>query len=243
MKKRSKTEVEIRNILSETLLHSLRSSTKVNILNLILKYCNKTSHHSVNAVYLKDLLERTAILDRVEFNFKHVSKDDHLKRLFVFGPGNSIKLKGRYAEHQTFICRKTKAYLKVISRMKSGSERFDDKLQDKVRVGVMLFNHGFFFECHEFLEGIWLNERGREKSFLKGLIHACVAFYHLEYENIKGTAKYLKGSSVKLKEFQPNFLGIDVSKLLSDIDKALKVFGEPELRYAVDDIPAIKLIE
>jgi predicted metal-dependent hydrolase len=243
MKKRSKTEVEIRNILSETLLHSLRSSTKVNILNLILKYCNKTSHHSVNAVYLKDLLERTAILDRVEFNFKHVSKDDHLKRLFVFGPGNSIKLKGRYAEHQTFICRKTKAYLKVISRMKSGSERFDDKLQDKVRVGVMLFNHGFFFECHEFLEEIWLNEKGREKSFLKGLIHACVAFYHLEYENIKGTVKYLKGSSVKLKEFQPGFLGIDVRCFLSDIDKALKVLEESESKNSIGDAPAIKLID
>lgn len=243
MKKRSKTEVEIRNILSETLLHSLRSSTKVNILNLILKYCNKTSHHSVNAVYLKDLLERTAILDRVEFNFKHVSKDDHLKRLFVFGPGNSIKLKGRYAEHQTFICRKAKAYLKVISRMKSGSERFDDKLQDKVRVGVMLFNHGFFFECHEFLEEIWLNEKGREKSFLKGLIHACVAFYHLEYENIKGAVKYLKGSSVKLKEFQPNFLGVDVSNFLSDIERNLRSFEKSKPKRMKLAIPKIKLID
>ena len=229
--------------MSGLLLCSLRSATEIEFLNLILKYCNKTRDHFINTIYLRNLLEKSATSDWVHFNWKHLSKDAHLKRLFLFGPGNSIKLKGRYAEHRTFICRKTKAYLKVISLMKSGSERFDDKLQDKVRVGVMLFNHGFFFECHEFLEEIWLKEKGREKAFLKGLIHACVAFYHLEYENIKGTVSYLKKSSSILKEFQPSFFGIDVRYFLSDIEKVLKVFAEPELRYAVDDIPAIKLIE
>jgi uncharacterized protein len=243
MKKRSKTEVEIRNILSGILLHSLRSSTKVNILNLIIKYCGKASDHSINRIYLKDLLEKRANLDWVEFNWKHHSKDVHLKGLFVFRPGNSIKFKSRYAKYQTFICRKTKAYLELMSHLKTGAQRIDDQIEDKVKVGVMLFNNGFFFECHEFLEEIWLKEKGREKSFLKGLIHACVAFYHLEYENTKGTVNYLKRSYSRLKEFQPNFLGIDVRRFLSDIDKVLKVFEESKSRYSIDEVPAMKLID
>lgn len=243
MRKRSKTEVDIRNILSEMLLHSLRSSTKVNILNLILKYCNKTPEGAINRIYMKDLLKKKANLDWVEFNWKHLSKDVHLKRLFVFGQGDSIKLKSRYAKYQTFISRKTRAYLKFISRMRSGTERFHHKLEDKVKVGVMLFNNGFFFECHEYLEEIWLKEKGWEKSFLKGLIHACVAFYHLEYENIKGTVKYLKRSSARLNEFQPGFLGMDVGRFLSDIDKASKVLEESDSKYSIDHAPTIKLID
>jgi len=240
MKKRSKTEVEIRNILSEILLHSLRSRTKVNVLNLIIKYCGKASARSINTIYMKDFLEKKANLDWVEFNWKHLSKDDHLKSLFVFSSGDSLKLKSRYVKYQTFICRKTKAYLKFIARLKSGAEKIHDEREDKVKIGVKLFNNGFFFECHEYLEEIWLKEKGREKSFLKGLIHACVAFYHLEYENIKGTENYLKRSYSRLKEFEPGFLGIDVGRFLSDIDKVLKVFEVSKPKYINVAIPKIR---
>ena len=243
MKKRSKTEVDIRNVLSEMLLRSLRSAREIEILDSILKYCDKTRDHSINSVYLKDLLEKRTHSERVEFNREKLSKDVLLKRLFVFGPGNSMKLKSRYAKYQTFICQKTRGYLKLISRLKTLAERFDDELEDKVKVGVMLFNGGFFFECHEYLEEIWLKVTGREKSFLKGLIHACVAFYHLEYENIKGTINYLKRSSATLKEFQPNFLSIDIRRFLSDVDKDLDVIEGSNSKYAPVDAPKIKLID
>jgi uncharacterized protein len=243
MKKRSKTEVEIRNILSEMLLHSLSSGTEIEILNLVLKYCKTARDDSRNSIDVRDLLAHQANLDWVEFNWKHLSKDVPLKGLFVFRPGNYIKLKSRYAKYRTFICRKVKAYLKLMSRMKSGTERFDDKLKDKVKVGVILFNKGFFFECHEFLEEEWLKQKGRERSFLKGLIHVCVAFYHLEYENIKGTVNYLKRSYSRLKEFQPSFLGIDVRRFLSDIDKVLKGLEESKSRYSIDEVPTINLID
>lgn len=242
MKKRSKTEVEIRNILSEMLLRSVRSASEIKTLKLIPKYCNKTRDHAINRIYLKDLHEKRANSDWAEFNWKKLSENVLLKALFVFGAGNSIKLKSKYAKYQTFICRKTKAYLKLISRPKTLAERIDDDLKDKVKVGVMLFNGGFFFECHEYLEEIWLKEKGREKSFLKGLIHACVAYYHLEYENIKGTENYLRRSCTRLKEFEPSFLGVNVRRFLSDINKASKVLAESKQKYSNLPIPKIKLI-
>lgn len=243
MKKRSKTEVKIRNILSEILLHSLRGSDEITMLNLILKYCDNKRDRSTDMVYLKDLQEKGTNLGRLEFDRKRLFKDVLLKELFAFGSGDSIELKSKFAKYRTFICRKTKAYLKLISCLKTPPERIDDELEDKVRVGVMLFNGGFFFECHEYLEEIWLKEKGREKSFLKGLIHACVAFYHLEYENINGTENYLKRSYSRLKEFQPSYLGIDVRGFLSDIDNTLKGLEKSKLSYINLAIPKIKLIE
>ncbi len=243
MRKRSKTEVEIRNILSEMLLHSLRSSTNVDKLKVINKYCGKASGRAINRIYLKDLVEKKTSLDRAEISWRKLSNDVLVKRLFVSGPGNSIKLKSRYVKYLRFICRKTSRYLNLISCLKTRDEGIQHKLAGKVEVGVMLFNNGFFFECHEYLEEIWLKEKGRKKSFLKGLIHGCVAFYHLEYENIKGTVNYLKRSSARLKEFQPNFLGVDVSSFLLDIDKALKVLTESNSKSSIDAVPRIKPVD
>jgi predicted metal-dependent hydrolase len=243
MRKRSKTEIEIRNILSETLLHSLRSGTKSDNLNVINKYCGKASNRAIDGIYLKDLVEKKTSLDRAGIYWKRISDDVLLKKLFASGPGDSIVLQGKFAKYQTFICRKTKAYLKLISRLNNRSERLNDKLESKVIVGVMLFNNGFFFECHEYLEEIWLKERGRAKSFLKGFIHTCVAFYHFEYQNIKGTVNYLKRSSGRLIEFQPNFLGVDVGNLLSEIEGYLKSFEESKPQHINLAIPKIKLIE
>lgn len=243
MKKRSKTEVEIRNILSEMLLDALRPSTEIESLNLILEYCNNTSPGSTDTIYMDELPENEAESDWVKFNFTQLSKHVYLKRLFVFGLGSSIRLKGRYAKHQQFICRKTKAYLKLVSCLRAQAEKIDDELETEVKIGVMLFNQGLFFEGHEFLEQTWLKEKGREKAFLKGLIHACVAFYHLEHQNIKGAVNYLKRSSARLKEFEQTFLGIDVGRFLSDIDKALKVLEQSGPKYSIDDIPKINLID
>lgn len=243
MRKRSKTEVEIRNILSEILLDSLTCSSKVDNLNLIRKYCGNAGDHAIDRIYLKDLLPDSGDSNLGEIYEVERFKDVLVKRLFVSGPGNSINLKSRYAKYRTFICRKINAYLKFLSRRGAGTGKFHNKFQDKLEVGVMLFNGGFFFECHEYLEEIWLNEKGREKAFLKGLIHACVAFYHLEFENIRGTVNYLKRSSARLREFRPNFLGVDVSNFLSDVERYLKSLDEFEPKYVKAATPRIKLIK
>lgn len=220
MRKRTKTEVEIRNILSEMLLRSLSAGTGADTLNLVLGYCGKASAGVAYSAYQRNPL---------------------LKELFVLKPGKALELKGKYAEYETFICRKAGDYLKFLSRVKSPTEGLLGEIQNGVGVAVMLFNEGFFFECHELLEDIWSSGHGREKGFLKGLIHTCVAFYHLEYENARGAVGYMRRSYFGLEEFRPRFLGIDVSRLLSDIDKAVKVLEKSKPRYINPEIPKIRL--
>ena len=49
--------------------------------------------------------------------------------------------------------------------------------------GIELFNREQFYECHDVLEEIWLEEVGEERLFLQGMIQVAVAFYH--YQNGK----------------------------------------------------------
>ena len=62
--------------------------------------------------------------------------------------------------------------------------------------------------------------------FTRGLIHLAVGFYHiLERENPKGALRQLNKGVTKLKEYMPEFQGVEIEKLL---DKAMKCIKEIE---------------
>ncbi|MEK6556862.1 MAG: DUF309 domain-containing protein, partial [Candidatus Margulisiibacteriota bacterium] len=50
--------------------------------------------------------------------------------------------------------------------------------------GILLFNSGLFFECHEYLEDVWRPTTGPERNFYHGIIQAAAAFYHFEKNNL-----------------------------------------------------------
>jgi predicted metal-dependent hydrolase len=45
--------------------------------------------------------------------------------------------------------------------------------------GIELFNRQEFFECHDTLEELWLEDHSPDRLFYQGLIQAAVAFYHV----------------------------------------------------------------
>ena len=55
--------------------------------------------------------------------------------------------------------------------------------RDQFLKGIELFNQEQFYECHDTLEEIWLEETGEERGFLQGMIQVAVAFHH--YQNGK----------------------------------------------------------
>jgi predicted metal-dependent hydrolase len=129
----------------------------------------------------------------------------------------------------------------------SRGEEFKDGIEGEIKRGILLFNEGFYFECHEFLEEVWRKEKGKEKSFLHGLIHSAVAFYHMEYRNYEGAASYLKRGYHRLKGFEPVFLGVDVETFLADIGDYLGLIEKSgfndNLELFKSAIPKIKLME
>ncbi len=85
--------------------------------------------------------------------------------------------------------------------------------------GVRLFNAGEFFETHEVLEIAWRCASGPMKGFLKGLIHAAVAFYQYGRRNAFGVCSKYHSTHFYLDPFGPRFAGVDVAGLLADMDK------------------------
>ncbi len=243
MRRRSKIEVEIRNTLSEFLILSLKAREMSAALYIIFRFCQFMKEKSKNRIRLTELLNHEKDILWLQHNREGVSKGLNFHTIFEIDSENYIKLKSRFERQLSGICNKSRLYWDFISSLYSKKEAFKVGIVGEIKKGVLLFNGGFYFECHEFLEELWKKEKGREKEFLKGLIHSAVAFYHLEYENYKGTVNYLRRSYKRLKEFEPIFLDVDVRAFLSDVDNFLKSFEKSGSGNLKEAIPKIRMVK
>lgn len=75
--------------------------------------------------------------------------------------------------------------------------------EDQFKIGVEQFNSGFFFECHDTLEEIWMETIGHDRLFLQGLIQVSVGFYHLFNKNFKGAVSQFSKGLSKLDHYRP----------------------------------------
>jgi hypothetical protein len=81
---------------------------------------------------------------------------------------------------------------------------------------IDLFNHRYWWECHEALEALWIAEgrRGEVARFLQGLIQVAAHNLRRELERRSDPGKAL----ANLKGFG-EFLGVDVSALRSAVER------------------------
>lgn len=93
---------------------------------------------------------------------------------------------------------------------------------DLVLKGIEEFNRGEFFEAHEYLEDAWREESGRIRYLYQGILQVGVGFYHQENGNWRGATGLLRSGIERLKEFEPEALGIDVRKLLRKSEQCLE---------------------
>lgn len=95
-------------------------------------------------------------------------------------------------------------------------------LPDLVLQGIEEFNRGEFYECHEYLEEAWMQESGRIRYLYQGILQVGVGFYHLKNSNWRGATGLLRNGTVRLKEFEPATLGLDVAKLVLESELCLQ---------------------
>ena len=94
-------------------------------------------------------------------------------------------------------------------------------LPDLALKGIEEFNRGEFYECHEYLEEAWMQEPGRVRFLYQGILQVGVGFYHLQNGNWRGATGLLRNGAVRLKEFEPVTLGVDVAKLVRESERCL----------------------
>ena len=87
--------------------------------------------------------------------------------------------------------------------------------------GIDEFNQGLFFECHETLEEIWLEEHGEERRFYQGIIQVAAGYFKLEQGVPAGALKLWHTGLEKLEAYAPVYLGIDVESFVRAVRENL----------------------
>jgi predicted metal-dependent hydrolase len=82
------------------------------------------------------------------------------------------------------------------------------------------FNNGWYFESHETLEDLWMVTPWPERQFMQGVIQLAAAFVHFARREYAGIFKLLDAALEKLAEFAPEAFGVDVGRLLVDVQRA-----------------------
>jgi predicted metal-dependent hydrolase len=113
--------------------------------------------------------------------------------------------------------------------------------------GIEEFNQGEFFECHEYLEEAWMQESRRVRFLYQGILQVGVGFYHLKNGNWRGAAGLLRNGTIRLKEFEPETLGVDVAKLVRESEQCLaelEELGRARVReFDTARIPKVEMVE
>ena len=120
------------------------------------------------------------------------------------------------------------------------SEEPPEELPDLVLEGIEEFNRGEFYECHEYLEEAWMQESGRIRYLYQGILQVGVGFYHLQNGNWRGATGLLRNGTVRLKEFEPETLGIDVARLVRESEHCLQEL-ETLGRERLDEFDATRI--
>lgn len=105
--------------------------------------------------------------------------------------------------------------------------------------GIQEFNQRLFFECHETLEEIWLEEHGEDRAFYQGIIQIAAGYFKWEQGVLIGAIKLWRSGLEKLDAYPPVHLGVELDPFIQKVKANLK---EIELAYErKGDAPALSV--
>lgn len=82
--------------------------------------------------------------------------------------------------------------------------------------GLEQFNRGEYFEQHESLEEIWIEDPRPLRRLYQGILKIGVGLYKLRLGNYRGTVNHINGGIVYLERFPDDCMGVDVARLIAE---------------------------
>jgi predicted metal-dependent hydrolase len=89
--------------------------------------------------------------------------------------------------------------------------------------GIDEFNQGLFFECHETLEEIWLEEHGDDRKFYQGIIQIAAGYFKWQQGVPAGAIKLWRSGLEKIESYGPVHLGVNVQSFVEAVRENLTV--------------------
>jgi predicted metal-dependent hydrolase len=97
------------------------------------------------------------------------------------------------------------------------------------------FNRQLFYEAHDVLEELWLDDRkGPNDAFYKGLIQLAGAFVHLQKNRVRPSAALLKLARANLEKYPAVHQHLNVGHVLKMIHEWLELIESQE--FAVNPL-------
>src|ERR687894_1213010 len=135
----------------------------------------------------------------------------------------------------------------VAAAAREGGVEAPGMLPELALKGIEEFNRGEFYECHEYLEEAWMQEPRRVRFLYQGILQAGVGFYHLQNGNWRGATGVLRNGIERLREFEPETLGIDVARLVRESEaclEELEELGRDRVReFDASKLPKVEWVE
>ncbi len=155
--------------------------------------------------------------------------------------GDTIRLAPGYAASVAYFSRQIE---RLYTALRALNDRQRRSGVTPLERGVVLFNSGLFFECHEYLEGVWRATTGPDRDFYQGIIQAASAFYHAEKDNMHGARMLTRKALRRLEHYPAHYRGVDVAQLLSGLQAWLQRFeaGEPGRVLRPEEFPNIQVL-
>ena len=112
----------------------------------------------------------------------------------------------------------------------------------RLREGIALFNQGKFFESHEVLEVFYQETDHGNKAFLEGLIGLAAAYrLFCDFGEIKGPVRLIHQALMRLENYQPAFLQVQVKDLCQNAEAWAKAAEAAGAQPSASNIPKIRL--
>lgn len=111
--------------------------------------------------------------------------------------------------------------------------------------GIEEFNQALFFECHETLEEIWLEDHGEDRKFYQGIIQIAAGYFKLQQGVPAGALKLWRTGLEKIEPYGPVHLGVNVELLASAVKNQLaRLEADPQTNgeSILLSLPTIHLI-
>jgi len=110
--------------------------------------------------------------------------------------------------------------------------------------GIEEFNQQLFFECHETLEEIWLEDHGDNRRFYQGIIQISAGYFKWQQGVPAGAIKLWRMGLEKIEPYGSIHLGVNIEALAGAVKKNLTELEACQETGAAPtlDIPSIHFI-
>jgi predicted metal-dependent hydrolase len=110
-------------------------------------------------------------------------------------------------------------------------------------VGLEQFNRGEYFEQHESLEEIWIDDPRPLRRLYQGILKIGVGFYKLRLGNYRGTVNHINGGIAYLERFPDGCLGMQIARLIAEAasvrDRVIELGPDRLHEFDLETLPRV----